>query len=68
MQVAIAIPQPIVDICIARGWNENQTKKMFLTYLGELTEHPYHQFEIDFDNWLDGDGEDYIEDILKENL
>ena len=67
MKVEITIPQSIINTCKECGWDEQQTKPIFLAYLNEITVHPYNQFEIDFENWIEGDGADYIDDILEEN-
>ena len=65
MQITITIPQGIINTCKEYGWDENQTKTIFLAYLEEITNHPYNHFQIEFDNWINGDGEDYIDEILE---
>jgi hypothetical protein len=67
MVVEITIPQGIINICKECGWNENQTKAIFLAYVEEVTDHPYNHFEIEFDNWINGDTQDYLDEILQEN-
>lgn len=64
MEVTIKIPQSIINTCKECKWDEQQTKAIFLAYLDDIMQHPYNQFKIDFDNWINGDGEDYIDDIL----
>ena len=64
MQVTINIPEGIIQTCKECGWNEEQTKKVFSEYLGEITQHPYNQFEINFDEWInDEDNEEFLENL-----
>jgi hypothetical protein len=65
MKVEITIPSSIVNTCVGCGWNEKQTEAVFLSYLNEITSHPYNQFEIDFENWIQD--EDCIDEILEKN-
>jgi hypothetical protein len=64
MQVTINIPEGIIRTCLECGWNEEQTKKVFVEYLGEITQHPYNQFEINFDEWInDEDNEEFLNNL-----
>jgi hypothetical protein len=62
IKVEVDIPEKIVQTCLECGFNEEQTKKVYLHYLGVIVKHPYNQFEIDFENWLNEDCED--DDVL----
>jgi hypothetical protein len=64
MQVTINIPEGIIQTCKECEWNEEQTKKVFVEYLREITQHPYNQFEINFDEWInDEDNEEFLENL-----
>jgi hypothetical protein len=64
MQVTINIPEGIIRTCKECEWNEEQTKKVFLEYIQAITHHPYNQFEVDFDEWLnDEDNEEFLENL-----
>lgn len=64
MQVTINIPEGIIQTCKECGWNEEQTKKVFVEYLQEVTSHLYNQFEIDFDNWInDEDTQEFLDNL-----
>jgi hypothetical protein len=64
MQVTINIPEGIIRTCSKCGWNKEQTKKVFVEYLQEVTSHLYNQFEIDFDNWInDEDTQEFLDNL-----
>ena len=58
MIVEVNIPRNIINTCRECGWDEEETKKYFSQYLDEVINHPYGQFEIDFEMWL----EDLVEE------
>jgi hypothetical protein len=64
MQVTVNIPEGIIRTCSKCGWNEKQTKEVFVEYLQEVTSHLYNQFEIDFDNWInDEDTQEFLNNL-----
>jgi hypothetical protein len=64
MQITIKIPERIIQLCKECGWDEEQTKKVFIEYLGDIFENPYNHFEIDFDNWVnDEDNQEFLENL-----
>jgi hypothetical protein len=64
MQVTINIPEGIIRTCTKCGWNEEQTRKVIIKYLQEVTNHTYNHFEIGFDNWInDEDTQEFLDNL-----
>jgi hypothetical protein len=53
MVIQIEIPLNIINICKECGWDEQETKEHFATYMSEVINHPYGHFEQDFGMWLE---------------
>ncbi len=56
--VQVQMPQNFLQICLDRGWDEQEAVSLFSDYLKELINHPYDQTLYDFLRWT----EDFIED------
>jgi hypothetical protein len=67
MEVAITIPQNIIDTCKECGWEEQEIAVLFKKYLVAIFEGPYGNFEQDFQIWLEDLNEEEMEEELKNN-
>lgn len=65
MQVTITIPQNIINTCQECGWEEQEIAILFKAFLNRVVEHPYNQFEIDFEGWLEDQDEEELEDLFR---
>jgi hypothetical protein len=56
--VQVQMPQIYLQLCLDRGWNEEEAVSLFSVYLKELINHPYDQTLYDFLKWT----EDLVEE------
>ena len=68
MEVTIKIPEFIIKLCKECGFDEEQTKKLFRGYINRISHDDYGQFSANFEDWLDGDDEGEVDEILAEDL
>jgi hypothetical protein len=66
MKVTINIPQPILNTILEAGYNKDQAPKLFKFYINSIINHPYNNFQIDFENWFETEEEEIIQEIVRE--
>lgn len=52
MEVTIKIPQYTIGICKECGFDEEQTKEIFLYYLTQTISDDYRHFIFEFSKWV----------------
>jgi hypothetical protein len=64
MEITIKIPNSIQEYCKEKGYSEEQTKKLFQSFLDNLFEDAdmYNHLVTDFELWMEDGGSELLEE------